>query len=135
MDGRAGVLKSEIKLDMARGDDVEKKKEELAEVQQKAVAAESAHMNTLADANKEFEKTAKAEQQTEKTDDEAEKTGKKNRVSDKEESKGTTVGTENISETIENNATIETDNSTDIVKVVGTTISETTTYNHVDVYL
>ena len=32
MEGRAGVLESEIKLDMARGDDVEKKKEELAEV-------------------------------------------------------------------------------------------------------
>ena len=37
MEGRAGVLEAEIKLDQARGDDVEKKKEELAEVQQKAV--------------------------------------------------------------------------------------------------
>lgn len=46
MEGRAGVLESEIKLDSARGDDVEAKKEELAEVEQKAVQAESAQMNT-----------------------------------------------------------------------------------------
>ena len=29
MEGRAGVLESEIKLDMARGDDVEKRKRNL----------------------------------------------------------------------------------------------------------
>ena len=54
MEGRAGVLTAEIKLDQARGDDVEKKKEELAEVEKKAIEAESAQMNTLADANKEL---------------------------------------------------------------------------------
>ena len=58
MEGRAGVLESEIKLDSARGDDVEAKKEELAEVEQKAVQAESAQMNTLATANKELEEAA-----------------------------------------------------------------------------
>ena len=47
MDGRAGVLEAEIKLDMARGDDVTKKKEELAELQEKAVIVEAVQMNTL----------------------------------------------------------------------------------------
>lgn len=49
MDGRAGVLEAEIKLDMARGDDVTKKKEELAKVEQKAITAESAQMKSSAD--------------------------------------------------------------------------------------
>ena len=69
MDGRAGVLEAEIKLDIARGGDVTKKKEELAEVQQKAIVAEAAQLDTLTDANKELEEAAKADQQVEKTDD------------------------------------------------------------------
>ena len=77
MEGRAGVLESEIKLDSARGDDVEAKKEELAEVEQKAAQAESAQMNTLATANKELEEAAKADQQAEKTDAKDKKTDKK----------------------------------------------------------
>ncbi len=74
-----------LKLDQARRDDVEKKKEELAEVQQKAVQAESAQMSTLADANKELEEAAKADQQTEKTDDKDKKTDKKDTVSNENE--------------------------------------------------
>ena len=69
MGGRAGVLEAEIKLDMARGNDVEAKKEELAEVQQKAINVETAQMNTLTEANRELEKVAKEEQQPEKTED------------------------------------------------------------------
>ena len=69
MEGRAGVLESEIKLDSARGGDAKAKKEELAEIQQKATAAQSAQINTLADVNKELEEAAKEDQQTEKTDD------------------------------------------------------------------
>ena len=66
MEGRAGVLEAEIKLDSARGNSVEAKQEELAEVQQKASGAQSSQMNVLANANKELEEAAKAEQQTEK---------------------------------------------------------------------
>ena len=61
MEGRAGVLTAEIKLDQARGDNVEKKKEELAEVEKKAIEAEAAQMNTLADANKELEEALRAD--------------------------------------------------------------------------
>lgn len=65
MEGRAGVLEAEIKLDSARGGNVEAKQEELAEVQQKASAAQSSQMNVLAKANKELEEAAKTKQQTE----------------------------------------------------------------------
>ena len=46
MEGRAGVLESEIKNN--HGADVTKKKEELADVTQKAQAATASQMNTLA---------------------------------------------------------------------------------------
>ena len=132
MEGRAGVLEAEIKLDQARGDDVEKKKEELAEVQQKAVQAESAQMNTLADANKELEAAAKVDQQAEKTDDKDKKTEKKDAVSnekedlavaDTEETKATDVDavTENV--------------NADVVGNVEVAVTETVAYTHVDVRL
>ena len=132
MEGRAGVLEAEIKLDQARGDDVEKKKEELAEVQQKAVAAESAQMNTLADANKELEEAAKADQQAEKTDDKDKKTDKKDAVSNEKEdatvaeSEGTKITDVEVATEAVN------------VDVVGTpevSVPETVTYTHVDVRL
>ena len=92
MEGRAGVLEAEIKLDTARGDDVEAKKEELAEVQEKAVKAESAQMNTLVDANKELEEAAKADRQTEKTKDGGKKAEKGEAVSGKKDDKKITGG-------------------------------------------
>ncbi len=55
MEGRAGILKAEIKQDAARGGDVEKKQKELAEVEQKAQAADAAQLTTLAQANQELE--------------------------------------------------------------------------------
>lgn len=58
MDGRAGVLKAEIKQDAGRGA-VGGKKEELAEVEQKAMVATNAQMATLSEANKELEAAAK----------------------------------------------------------------------------
>ncbi len=61
MEGRAGVLETEIKLDEARGGDVTKKKEELADVTQKAQAAAASQMNTLAEAGKDVEEAAEAE--------------------------------------------------------------------------
>ena len=87
MEGRAGILESEIKLDSARGGDVEKKQEELAEVEQKVAKVQSEQMNTLEEANKELEAAAKADQQAEKTDSKDKKTDKKdnadNEVDDK----------------------------------------------------
>ena len=130
MEGRAGVLEAEIKLDQARGDDVEKKKEELAEVQQKAAQAESAQMNTLADANKELEAAAKADQQAEKTDDKDKKTDKKDAVSNEKED--TTVA--DAEETKAADVETETVNS-DVVGNVDVSVPETVTYTHVDVRL
>jgi len=110
MEGKAGVLEAEIKLDAARGGNVEKKKEELAEAQQKAAQAESAQMNTLSDANKELEAAAKADQQTEKADDKDKKTDKKDTVSAGKED--ATVSVEDEIETVE--ANVETNAETEI---------------------
>lgn len=91
MEDRARVLKSEIKLDAGRGNGVTKKKEELAEVEQKAVTATSVQMDTLVTANKELEETVKTEQQAEKKekkDTVSEKTDDKN-AEDAENTKAT----------------------------------------------
>ena len=117
MEGRGGVLEAEIKLDMALGGDVEKKQEELAEVTQKATKAESAQLNTLADASKELEAAAKADKQTEKTDDKDRKPDKKDVA---------TVTKENrMAEAV----------NTDITEAVEISVSEPVTYSHVDVCL
>ena len=132
MEGRAGVLESEIKLDQARGDDVEKKKEELVEVQQKAVQAESAQMNTLADANKELEEAAKADQQAEKTDDKDKKADKKDAVSNEKEDSTVAETEENKATDVE--VTAEPVNA-DVAGNVEVSVPETVTYTHVDVRL
>lgn len=132
MEGRAGVLESEIKLEMARGNDVEKKKEELAEVEQKAVEAQSAQMDTLADANKKLEEAAKADQQTEKTDDKDKKTDKKDTISNEKDEKNVVATEENKS--------VETDTTTEVTSIevsepVEVAVPENVTYTHVDVRL
>ncbi|MBR6643495.1 MAG: FlxA-like family protein [Lachnospiraceae bacterium] len=58
MEGRAGVLEAEIKLDLANGSNVEAKREELAKVQQKAVAVGASQTNTLASVSKDIEEAA-----------------------------------------------------------------------------
>ena len=115
MEGRGGVLESEIKLDAARGYDVETKKEELAEVEQKAVQAESAQMNTVATANKELEEALRADQQTEKADNKDKKTDKKDVASDEQEDKTVagTEETENVGAEVKNETV-----STDIAEAV-----------------
>ncbi len=60
MEGRAGVLESEIKQDAGKGN-TEKKEEELAELQAKVQSATASQMSSLADANKSVEEAAKAE--------------------------------------------------------------------------
>jgi len=100
MEGKAGVLESEIKLDAARGSNVEAKREELAELQEKAVAAEAAQMNTLANANRELEEAAKADQQTEKTDKDT-KTDKKDIVSNEKQNGNVTESAPIEEETVD----------------------------------
>ena len=132
MEGRAGVLESEIKIDAARGGNVEAKKEELAEVEQKAMQAESAQMNTLATANKELEEAAKADQQTEKAEDKDKKTDKQDSVSNEKEDKTVAgaEGTEDVGADVRNETV-----STDVAEPVEVSVPETVTYNHVDVRL
>ena len=126
MEGRAGVLESEIKLDSARGGDVSAKKEELEEVKQKAAAVETAQMNTLTDASKKMEEAAKEEQQTEKTDAKDKKADKKEVVSDeKQDTK--------ITETEERVVTNEI--SADVAENAEVSAQEDITYTHVDVRL
>ena len=64
MDGRAGVLESEIKQDAGRGISVEKKKEELADIQQKAQDAKGSQISALSSANKEIEEAREADRGT-----------------------------------------------------------------------
>ena len=64
MEGRAGVLASEIRQDAGSGN-TEKKEEELADLQAKAQSATAAQMSTLSDAKKSMEEAAKADKDTE----------------------------------------------------------------------
>lgn len=74
MQGRAGVLKAEIKQDAARGD-TRKKEAELADLEKKALEATASQMSSLADANQAAAEAAKAEQNS-RSDQHAQKAGK-----------------------------------------------------------
>lgn len=77
MQGRAGVLRAEIKQDAARGD-TRKKEAELADLEQKTLAATASQMSSLANANQAAEEAAKAEQDSGsgKSEQKAKKAGK-----------------------------------------------------------
>ena len=67
MEGRAGVLESEIKQDAGKGN-TEKKEEELADLQAKAQSATASQMSSLSDANKSMEEAVKADNSTDASD-------------------------------------------------------------------
>ena len=73
MDGHAGVLDAEIKLDSARGGDVKKKQEELEETKKKASELEASTVNTLSTANDDLKKAAKEDQEAKRAEKAAEK--------------------------------------------------------------
>ena len=79
MEGKAGVLKSEIKLDEARGGDASKKKEELEQMEERAQDITTSQMEIISDTKKKLEEAAKADQEASKT----EKTGKKDKTDEK----------------------------------------------------
>lgn len=62
LEGKASILKSEIKMDKARGGNVEKKEEELADIEQNEQKAINSQMTTLTAANQAMEEAAKADQ-------------------------------------------------------------------------
>lgn len=73
MDGHAGVLDAEIKLDSARGGDVTKKKEELEETQKKAAELAETTINTLTTANEDLKKASKEDLEAQRAEKAAEK--------------------------------------------------------------
>lgn len=68
MEGRAGVLEMEIKLDSARNGDTSAKQKELADVKQKAANATASQLDTLSKANKTLKEAADSENDTKVTD-------------------------------------------------------------------
>ena len=87
MEGRAGVLKAEIKQDGATGGDTKSKEEELAQVEQKAEQATASQMESLGKANKTIEEAAERQEQTESAEKSSEepkekKTVQKNQTKD-----------------------------------------------------
>ena len=113
MEGRAGVLEAEIKLDSARGGNVEAKQEELAEVQQKASQAQASQLNVLANANEELEEASKSEQKVESKEDKA--------TIEDENTENKVAGTESMEVTAEP------------VSVSEDVVVESVEYKHVDV--
>ena len=58
--GEAGILETEIKLDSARGKDVEKKQEQLADIESRNRDIESARLEVINRADKELDKAAES---------------------------------------------------------------------------
>lgn len=61
MEGRAGTLEAEIKLDAARGGNTERKETEIASLRQKARNAQNAQIDILREANDKLEASAQEE--------------------------------------------------------------------------
>ena len=134
MEGRAGVLESEIKLDSARGNDTSKKQEELADVQQKAQAAVFSQLSTLADASKTMEKAAQADSRTKKADDKDTKTAgaKENSADENVSGADTQKETVSGSESANTQADISVSES---AAAAGTTTPQPTAHVSVDIRL
>ena len=127
MKGREGILETEIKLDSARGGNVEKKQEELEEVQKKLTQVQTTQMDTLSDANKQLEEARKEDQ---KAEAEAKKKAEKK---EKDEEVKTTekVNNEEINETQDTNI----HNVEVVTDTVNASSPETVVYPHVDIRL
>ncbi|MCR5526282.1 MAG: hypothetical protein K6F39_02720 [Lachnospiraceae bacterium] len=85
MDGHAGVLDAEIKLDGARGGDVTKKKEELEETQKKSAELAETTINTLTTANEDLKKASKEDLEAQRAEKAAEKKKAENAAEKKAE--------------------------------------------------
>ena len=120
LEGRENVLKAEIKQDGGNGRSVEAKKEEIAELEQKAENTTASQMNTLAEANKAMEEAATAERND-------------NKASDAKEKKADQA--ENITEKAEESST-DGEKAQPVETVVQeVTTAQAATYTHVDVRL
>ena len=117
MDGHAGVLDSEIKLDSARGGDTKKKQEELDELQKKASELAETTINTLTTANEDLKKAAKEDQEVQRAEKAAEKKKAEKAAEKKKAEKE--AAEERIKKAAETSAT-ETTEATEGVRVVAT---------------
>ena len=88
MEGRAGVLKVEIKLDGGRGGDTSAKEAELADVEQKAENATNSQLNTLAEANQTMAEATEADKAENKTNSENEDSKTDQAAADKQQMVG-----------------------------------------------
>lgn len=101
MDGKAGVLETEIKLDSARNGDTSAKEAQLADVKQKAEGATASQMKTLAEAGEALAEANKATTGADKTSADADETrkaeedGEKKVQKDDESAAGENGGEEN----------------------------------------
>ena len=69
INGKAGVLESEIAMDQGRGSSTEKKEQELADLQGKAQQAAQAQMSSLADAKESISKAGESDNETDRSAD------------------------------------------------------------------
>lgn len=76
MEGRAGVLKAEIKRDAVLGGDTSAKEEELAEAEQKAIDATASQMDTLGKVNEYLKEAEEDERKTEEQENVKDDEGK-----------------------------------------------------------
>ena len=105
MEGKAGVLESEIKLDEARGGDTTKKREELAEVEAKAQDITASQMEILSETEKNLREAAEADREAEKKVDKKDKTEDKDKTDKSDQKPGEvsvdeTKGTDNTVEPV-----------------------------------
>ena len=145
MEGRANVLKAEVKQD---GGNVEAKKKEIAELEQKAENATASQMNTLAEANKTMEEAAEAErndnkaseskeEKTDRAENTTEKTAESGADGEKAQDGVSGVGVQaGAAENVQRDDGTQAEN----VQPVETAIPEAATaqaavYTHVDVRL
>lgn len=126
MEGKAGVLEAEIKLDASRGGDVRRKQEELAKVTKKAEEATASQMTSLADANKKMKEAAKSDQTTSDNTDEKKADGRSNSEQLTDKTNGDNPATENADRRNENAA----ENTS-----VEETTAQTVAYHPVDIRL
>ncbi len=145
LEGRANVLKAEVKQG---GGNVEAKKEEIAELEQKAENATVSQMNTLAEANKVMEEAAVAERGDNKTSGaKEEKTGQAENTAEKAAESGTNGekaqdGVSGTGSQTGNAENVQRDDSTQAenvqpieTAVPEVTIAQAAVYTHVDVRL
>lgn len=142
MKGRQGILEAEIKLDSARGGNVERKQEELDEVQKKLTQVQSTQMEILSNANKKMEEARKEDQKAEAAEKKAtEKKAAEKKAEEKaEEAKQkdkANIEVDMIGEGIKlDNVAVVTETSQIVIpESVSVSVPETIVYPHVDVRL